>query len=163
VNVLGTFSTAREWLRGLRTHKISGNLKKLCNVSLIIIGSESGHWGERTNADYGTSKAAVQYGLLQSLRQDAPQVFEGARVNAVAPGPVNTPRFPEECRQNPSQFYEDCVATTALGKPVEMEQVAKSILFLSSDSFSGNIHGQIINVDSGKLGKLVHKNEFGTE
>jgi len=157
VNVLGTFAVAREWLRGLRTYKATANSKTLRNVSLVIVGSESGHWGECGNADYGTSKAAVQYGLLQSLRQDAPKVYEGARVNAVAPGPVNTPRFPKECAENPEQYYEDCVATTALGKPVEMEQVAKSILVLASDAFSGNIHGQIVNVDSGKLGKLVHR------
>lgn len=159
VNVLGTFAIAQQWLRGLRERKSGPIQKKLRNVSFIIIGSESGHWGERGNADYGTSKAAVQYGLLQSLRQDAPHIFEGARVNAVAPGPVNTPRFPEECRQNPDQYYEDCVATTALGRPVEMEQVAKYILFLASDSFSGNVHGQIVNVDSGKVGKLVHKKD----
>lgn len=159
VNVLGTFSIAQQWLRGLRDRKSSPIQKKLHNVSLIIIGSESGHWGERGNADYGTSKAAVQYGLLQSLRQDAPRIFEGARVNSVAPGPVNTPRFPKECALNPDQFYEDCVATTALGKPVEMEQVAKAILFLASDAFSGNVHGQIINVDSGKVGKLLYTRE----
>jgi len=157
VNVLGTFATAQQWLRGLRERKSNPIQKKLRNVSLIIIGSESGHWGERGNADYSTSKAAVQYGLLQSLKQDAPRIFEGARVNAVAPGPVNTPRYPVECAANPDQFYEDCVATTALGKPVEMEQVAKMILFLASDAFSRNVHGQIVNVDSGKLGKLVYK------
>jgi len=82
-------------------------------------------------------------------------VYEGARVNAVAPGPVNTPRFPQECGENPSQFYNDCVATTALKRPVEMEQVAKSILFLASEKWSSNVHGQIVNVDSGKLGKIV--------
>lgn len=159
VNVLGTFAIAQQWLRGLRDRKASPIQKKLRNVSLIIIGSESGHWGERGNADYGTSKAAVQYGLLQSLRQDAPRIFEGARVNAVAPGPVDTPRFPEECALNPDQYYEDCVATTALGKPVEMEQVARAVLFLASDAFSGNVHGQIVNVDCGKVGKLLYTRE----
>jgi NAD(P)-dependent dehydrogenase (short-subunit alcohol dehydrogenase family) len=155
VNVIGTFAVARQWLRGLRMHKANIFPRLLHNVSLIIIGSESGHWGERGNPDYGTSKAAVQYGLLQSLRQDVPRVHEGARVNAVAPGPVNTPRFPQECMENPAQFYNDCVGTTALKKPVEMEQVAKTILFLASEKWSGSVHGQIVNVDSGKLGKIV--------
>ncbi|QDS69139.1 hypothetical protein FKW77_010425 [Venturia effusa] len=159
VNVLGTFAIAQRWLRGLRDRRSSPIQKTVRNVSLIIIGSESGHWGERGNADYGASKAAVQYGLLQSLRQDAPRIFEGARVNAVAPGPVNTPRFPAECAQNPDQYYEDCVATTALGKPVEMEQVAKAVVFLASDAFSGNVHGQTVNVDSGKVGKLLYTRE----
>jgi NAD(P)-dependent dehydrogenase (short-subunit alcohol dehydrogenase family) len=162
VNVIGTFAVAREWLRGLRQHKLNVDAPQLHNVSLIMIGSESGHWGERGNPDYGTSKAAVQYGLLQSLRQDVPRVYEGARVNAVAPGPVNTPRFPQECSENPEQFYNDCVGTTALKKPVEMEQVAKSILFLASERWTSSVHGQIVNVDSGKLGKIVwEKGEVG--
>ena len=112
--------------------------------------------GEKSNADYGTSKSAVQYGLLQSLRQDAPNVYPGARVNAIAPGPVNTSRFKQECSDDPDQYYADAVATTALARPVEPEDVARTILFLASERFSRSVHGQIVNVDSGKLGKLVH-------
>ena len=108
------------------------------------------------NADYGTSKSAVQYGLLQSLQQDAPRVYPGARVNAVAPGAVNTARFKHECKADPSQFYADAVATTSLARPVEPEDVARTILFLASEKYSRGIHGQILNVDSGKFGKLVN-------
>jgi NAD(P)-dependent dehydrogenase (short-subunit alcohol dehydrogenase family) len=158
VNVVGTFAVAKQWLLGLRDFKNSvAHTGLLKNVSLIIVGSESGHWGEATNADYGTSKAAVQFGLLQSLRQDAPKIYPGARVNAIAPGPVNTARFEEECKANRGQFYEDCVATTALARPVEVDDVARSMLFLASDRYSRSVHGQVLNVDSGKLGKLVHK------
>ena len=32
-------------------------------------------------------------------------------VNAVAPGPVDTEQFKEECRENPEQFWLDCQAT----------------------------------------------------
>jgi NAD(P)-dependent dehydrogenase (short-subunit alcohol dehydrogenase family) len=112
--------------------------------------------GEPSNPDYSTSKAAVQYGLLQSLRRDAPKLYPGARVNAVAPGPVNTSRFEEECAADPNQYYAACVATTALARPVEPEDVARSILYLASERFSRSVHGQILNVDSGKLGKLVY-------
>ena len=45
VNVLGTFAVARKWLRGLKMHKSAENPEQLRNVSLIIIGSESSHWG----------------------------------------------------------------------------------------------------------------------
>jgi NAD(P)-dependent dehydrogenase (short-subunit alcohol dehydrogenase family) len=45
VNVVGTFATARQWLRGLRFWKEEHGLEPLLtNVSLIIVGSESGHW-----------------------------------------------------------------------------------------------------------------------
>lgn len=39
--------------------------------------------------------------------------------------------------------------------PVPPEQVAKSILFLASESWSGNIMGQVLAVDSGKQGKIL--------
>lgn len=54
VNIAGTWLTAREWLRGVRKAKQEG--KKLKNVNLIIIGSESGHFGERQNAEYSLAK-----------------------------------------------------------------------------------------------------------
>ena len=45
VNVVGTFATARQWLRGLRFWREEHGLEPLLgNVSLIIVGSESGHW-----------------------------------------------------------------------------------------------------------------------
>ncbi|KAL8703235.1 MAG: hypothetical protein Q9201_003568 [Fulgogasparrea decipioides] len=74
VNVEGTFITAKTWLR-----QIKGTSHDTTNVSLIIVGSESGHFGERTNADYASGKSAVQYGLVQSLMIDAARQFPGAR------------------------------------------------------------------------------------
>lgn len=45
VNVVGTFATARQWLKGLKFWaKEHGTEPLLQNVSLIIVGSESGHW-----------------------------------------------------------------------------------------------------------------------
>lgn len=91
VNITGTFLTAREWLRGLEAHvgrqRRDGqpeHILRLSNVGLVIVGSESGRFGERTNADYSTSKSAVQYGLLRSLAADAPRVWKGARYDPVA-------------------------------------------------------------------------------
>ena len=75
VNVEGTFLTARTWLRGIRDHAET----KMANVSLIIVGSESGWFGERGNPDYASGKSAVQVGLLQSLKADVPRVYSGAR------------------------------------------------------------------------------------
>jgi NAD(P)-dependent dehydrogenase (short-subunit alcohol dehydrogenase family) len=57
VNVAGTWLTAREWLRGIRKAKQQG--KKLKNVNLIIIGSESGHFGERQNVEYSLAKVQL--------------------------------------------------------------------------------------------------------
>jgi NAD(P)-dependent dehydrogenase (short-subunit alcohol dehydrogenase family) len=109
VNVVGTWLTARAWMQGLRQAKQDGTA--LQHPNLIIIGSESGHFGERQNAEYSLAKSAVQGGLLMSLRAEAPRVWSGARVNVVAPGPVETERWHEECKQNPDQFYLEAQAT----------------------------------------------------
>lgn len=52
-------------------------------------------------------------------------------------------------------FYYYYYYSTALKRPVSVAGVAKSILFLASESWSSDIMGQIINVDSGKNGKLL--------
>ena len=154
INVEGTFLTARTWLRQLRAHSQVEKREELKNVGIIIVGSESGHFGERGNADYASGKSAVQVGLVRSLMADVSRIWPGARVNAVAPGPVDTPQFKKECAENPNQYWMDAQATTGLKKPVPPESVAKSILFLASENWSGSITGQILNVDSGKQGKV---------
>jgi NAD(P)-dependent dehydrogenase (short-subunit alcohol dehydrogenase family) len=112
VNVTGTWLTARAWFRGLR-HAQKASIE-LRHPNLIIIGSESGHFGERHAVDYSLGKSAVQGGLLMSLRAEAPRVWQGARVNVVAPGPVETDRWHEECQQNPDQLYLEAQATVML-------------------------------------------------
>ena len=74
-NVEGTFLTAREWLKGIKAHKD----EELKNVSLVIVGSESGTFGERMNADYASSKSAIQVGLVQSLKGDVVRIYPRAR------------------------------------------------------------------------------------
>jgi NAD(P)-dependent dehydrogenase (short-subunit alcohol dehydrogenase family) len=177
INVEGTFLTARTWLRQLREHakSLKEGEDRLNNVSVIVVGSESGHFGERGNGDYASGKSAVQVGLVKSLMGDVARIWPGARlvfslffdtagliltrVNAVAPGPVDTVQFRKECQENPEQFYLDAQATTALRKPVPPASVAKSILFLASENWSGNITGQILNIDSGKQGKVLWTKE----
>ena len=113
VNINGTFMTCQRWLRSVRNaasdpHKAS----RLRNVSLVIMGSESGRFGVRTMAAYAAGKSAVQYGLLHSLAQDAPRLFRRARVNAIAPGAVDTERFKEETERYGREWYwRECEAT----------------------------------------------------
>jgi len=163
VNVGGTMLTSQFWLRGIRDHvsrpdtqSTPSSHKPLCNTSLVIIGSEAGHFGVRTCAAYSASKSAVQYGLLQSLRADAPRIYASARVNAVAPGPVDTVKFREETGgPGTKDWWREAEATVALRKPVPIEAVARTIVYLASDQWSGNVHGQTVNVDSGKMGALM--------
>lgn len=79
VNVEGTFLTARTWLRALREHAKVDTERNLRNVGMIIVGSESGTFGERGNADYAAGKSAVQVGLVKSLMGDICKIWPGAR------------------------------------------------------------------------------------
>jgi NAD(P)-dependent dehydrogenase (short-subunit alcohol dehydrogenase family) len=81
------------------------------------------------------------------------------RVNAIAPGPVDTERFKQECKDDPLQYWHDCEATVALKKAVPPEAVAKGILVLASNNLSSLVHGQCLNVDGGKQGKIMWDKE----
>ncbi|KAJ0121891.1 Carbonyl reductase family member 4 [Diaporthe amygdali] len=162
INVGGTMLTAQLWLRGVRDHQTQRSGVELRNPSLILVGSEAGHFGVRTCAAYAAAKSAVQYGLLQSLRADAPRIHSRARVNAVAPGPVDTDRFRGETKgPGTNEWWTECQATTALARPVPTEAVARSILFLASETWSGSVHGKCIDVDSGKMGALMWNSPNG--
>jgi NAD(P)-dependent dehydrogenase (short-subunit alcohol dehydrogenase family) len=112
VNICGTWLTSREWLRGLETLSPS-TAPQGFHPCLVIIGSESGHFGERGNAEYSLAKSAVQGGLLMSLRAEVPRVWRGARVNVVAPGPVETERWARECGERVGQWWEEAQATVS--------------------------------------------------
>ncbi|KAK3679735.1 hypothetical protein LTR78_000111 [Recurvomyces mirabilis] len=157
VNINGTFLTCQRWLKGIRDCSREPKIaEKRRNVSCIIMGSEAGRFGVRTMAAYAAGKSAVQQGLLLSLAKDAPRIWPSARVNAVAPGAVDTERFRDECRQFGENFrHEESEATVPLAKAVPVEDVARTILFLASERFSGSVTGQCIAVDGGKMGSVV--------
>ncbi|SMR59954.1 unnamed protein product [Zymoseptoria tritici ST99CH_3D1] len=156
VNIHGTFLTAQRWLRGIRTAVADEEKRsKLRNASLILMGSEAGRFGVRTMPAYAAGKAAVQYGLLASLAKDVPKVWLRARVNCVAPGTVATERFREECERFGRQWqWEESEAAVGLARPVPIDDVARTFLFLASERYSGSTHGQLLHVDSGKMGTL---------
>ncbi|KAF4556609.1 Enoyl-(Acyl carrier protein) reductase-like protein 35 [Elsinoe fawcettii] len=158
INVKGTMLTSQIWLKGIKEAVTEG--QDIPNPALVIIGSEAGHFGVRTCPVYAAAKSAVQYGLLQSLRADAPRIYERARVNAIAPGPVDTVRFHDEPGgEGTREWWAECQATTALGKPVPAEAVARMVLVLASERWSGSVHGKCVAVDGGKDGALMWRPE----
>jgi 3-oxoacyl-[acyl-carrier protein] reductase len=91
-------------------------------------------------AMYAASKAAVE-SLTRTLAQElGPRRI---RVNAVAPGPINTDLLPPD-----EQVRGFIVSRTALGRIGQPVDVARVVAFLASDA-AGWITGQVIGVDGG--------------
>jgi NAD(P)-dependent dehydrogenase (short-subunit alcohol dehydrogenase family) len=56
-NLSSAFLVCREYLRGLREPKVTPELKE--QVSIVLIGSTAGKYGEAGNADYAASKSGA--------------------------------------------------------------------------------------------------------
>lgn len=111
--------------------------------SIINLASIIGRVGNRGQAVYGGSKAAV-IGITQSLAKElAPQ---NIRVNTVAPGFIDT----DMTRQLAESDYKQREQAIAMQRVGKAQDVANTVLFLASD-LSDYMTGQTLGVDGGML------------
>jgi NAD(P)-dependent dehydrogenase (short-subunit alcohol dehydrogenase family) len=116
--------------------------------SIVCLSSISGVAGQPRQSTYGPAKF-VASGLTKHLAVE--WASRGIRVNAVAPGTINTERvqrLPEE--PGGPEYLEAVKAAHPMGRLGEPSEVAKAILFLASDEASF-ITGAILPVDGGFL------------
>jgi NAD(P)-dependent dehydrogenase (short-subunit alcohol dehydrogenase family) len=116
--------------------------------SIVCLSSISGVAGQPRQSTYGPAKF-VASGLTKHLAVE--WAGSGIRVNAVAPGTINTERvqrLPEE--PGGTEYLEVVKAAHPMGRLGEPSEVAKAILFLASDEASF-ITGAILPVDGGFL------------
>jgi NAD(P)-dependent dehydrogenase (short-subunit alcohol dehydrogenase family) len=112
--------------------------------SIVNLSSSMGHRGAANASLYTASKHAVE-GLTKSAALEAAAF--GVRVNAVAPGPVETAlldRFTGNADRKAG-----LVAGVPLRRAGRPEEIADAIVFASSAKASF-ITGQIIDVNGGK-------------
>ena len=110
--------------------------------AVVNITSISGLRASTLRVAYGTSKA----GLAQLTKQQAIELAQlGIRVNAVAPGPVDTAMAKAVHSPEIRAAYHDAVPLARYGLESEL---ANAIVFLCSDKAS-YITGQVLAVDGG--------------
>jgi NAD(P)-dependent dehydrogenase (short-subunit alcohol dehydrogenase family) len=134
-NVLGTLLGLKHELRVMQAQGFG---------SIVNLSSTMGQRGAPNASLYVASKHAVE-GLTKSAALEA--AASGVRVNAVAPGPVETAmlnRFTGSAERKAG-----LVAGVPLKRAGTPEEIADAIVFLGSDK-AGFITGQIINVNGGK-------------
>ena len=120
--------------------------------SLVFIGSTAGIYGESGHSDYAAAKGAITSGLLMSLKNDVSRIGN-VRVNAVAPGWTITPKKIEQGVD--AKLIEKATATMSLKKLATPEDIATTVVSISSDLISGHITGQVIEVAGGMEGRLI--------
>ena len=110
--------------------------------SVVNIASISGVRASTLRIAYGTSKAA----LMHLTKQQAVEYGNlGIRVNAIAPGPVETAMAAQVHSADIRTSYRDAIPLARYGTP---QEIADAVAFLCSDSASF-INGQILAVDGG--------------
>jgi NAD(P)-dependent dehydrogenase (short-subunit alcohol dehydrogenase family) len=98
-------------------------------------------WGEPA---YSTAKAGL-IGLVRSLA--GPYGRRGVRINAIAPGTIDSSGAREEYRDNPERF-ERMRRTIPLGRLGEVEDVAAAALAIARDL--RHFHGSVMTLDGGQ-------------
>lgn len=111
---------------------------------IVNIASISGVRAGSGRLAYGTSKA----GLIALTRQFAIEVAEGGvTVNAIAPGPIDTPLVRRLVGDTAGSPYAEMVPMRRFGAP---RDIAEAVLFLASEQ-AGYITGHTLAVDGGFL------------
>ncbi len=110
--------------------------------SIVNISSVTAVLGSPGQVAYSATKGAIIALTKSAAKELAPS---GIRVNAVAPGIVETERF-EELYSDSSDKIDDRISRIALGRLGTPQDVANACVFLASDNAS-YISGQILGVD----------------
>ena len=131
VNLDGAFLTLQAALKAIRSTGSGG--------AIVVTSSAAGIKAEPGIAAYASSKAAVIQLARVAAKEAAP---DGIRVNAIAPGGVetpiwsNVPMFAEMARSLGSEaaaYKAMASAATPLGRFAKAEEIAAQVAFLLSE------------------------------
>lgn len=134
-NVLGVLMSMKHELRAM---------VKQGGGSIVNLSSIAGKVGFANSAIYAASKHAVE-GLTKSAALE--YAAQGIRVNAVAPGPVETPMLERFVSGN-AEAKAGFLASIPAQRGAQPDEIAQTIVFLASDH-ARYLTGQSIAVDGG--------------
>jgi NAD(P)-dependent dehydrogenase (short-subunit alcohol dehydrogenase family) len=103
-----------------------------------------------SQVSYTASKGGV---LAMSRELGVQFARQGIRVNALCPGPVNTPLLQELFAKDPERAARRLIHIPA-GRFAEPEEIASAVLFLASDD-SSFVNASTFLVDGGIAGAYV--------
>jgi NAD(P)-dependent dehydrogenase (short-subunit alcohol dehydrogenase family) len=134
VNLIGSFVVAREAAKAMRRRGTG---------AIVNIASVSGIRGNVGRTAYGASKGGVIVMTKVMAVELAPL---GIRVNAIAPGPVDTPLVQAMHTSAARTAWTDAVPQRRYGTPAE---IAGAAIFLLDPRKSGFVTGQTLCIDGG--------------
>lgn len=110
--------------------------------TIVAISSELALAGSATDLHYVAAKGAV-LGLVKSLAMELAET--AIRVNAVAPGPTDTPLLvPDSLWRKP-----DYLATLPLGRLVRPDEIAHAVYYLATE---GSMYcGEVLSPNAGAV------------
>jgi 2-hydroxycyclohexanecarboxyl-CoA dehydrogenase len=130
------------------THAVLPGMQERRRGRIVNTASEAGRVGSSGSAVYSAAKAGV-IGFTKAIAIENGRY--GITVNAVAPGPIDTPLLmaaPEALGDLGKRIVETMVGSTNLRRLGQPDEVAAAIAFLASDDAS-YITGQALGVSGG--------------
>ncbi|NHF65957.1 SDR family oxidoreductase [Xanthomonas hortorum] len=117
-------------------------------ASVVLNTSINAHAAMARSSVYAATKAAF---LSMTRTLSSELLARGIRLNAVSPGPVETPLYdklgiPDAYR---AQVNQDIAASIPMGRFGTPDEVAKAVLYLASDESRWTVGSEII-VDGGR-------------
>jgi NAD(P)-dependent dehydrogenase (short-subunit alcohol dehydrogenase family) len=136
LNLKGTFRAVRAFAPGM-VERGRGSIIVMSSIRARVVEPGQGVY------------AATKAGTVQMLRAAAAELGPaGVRVNAIAPGVVETP-LTAQIKQDPD-WYRAYAEKPILGRWAKPEEMAGAIVFLASDA-SSYVTGAFYEVDGGWL------------
>ena len=146
VNVVGAYQLSRAFVPLLQSPSAEPSLSNL--GAIVNISSVASMMGRGSSIAYMASKGALNAMTVGLARALAPRI----RVNAIAPGLVETPWLKEGLGEHYGKYRADWVDRAALQDTLQPEDVADAAWWLGAGALKTT--GEVLLLDAGfRLGK----------